>query len=242
LHAESVEVLRKLGNPLELGRALVFNAEALAHAGDHLAAQNEWQEAIELLQPMGPGQALAYACVELARAAVLEGRLATGKEYAGKALTMFFQLGNLLGEAFCHLIVAFGAHFDGEGLLAWNEVLECIRQLYRAEAISDLPMALEAAAVIARPAGRGPTRAATLAGAAEGLRHTFGFAADDGSLGLAFDASPVRLELGDQAYEAAWRRGLAMSSDESVEFAMEGSAGDSSSQVSAQLWSVKRLG
>jgi predicted ATPase/DNA-binding CsgD family transcriptional regulator len=221
LHAESVEVLRELDDPLELGKALVFNAEALAHADDQVAARKGWHQAIELLEPLGSSQALAYAWVELARTVVLEGHATVGREYAGRALTMFSDLGNLRAVGLCHLILAHAAHFDGDGALAWNEVVECIRDLNSAEAISDLSMALEAAAVIAAPAERGATRAVTLAGAAEALRQTFGFGPAQDSLGLAFDPSALRIELGDQALEAAWQRGLAMSSHEAVDFALE---------------------
>lgn len=222
-HAESVDILREFDDPVQLGTALVWNAEAAMSTGDWITARAGWQEAIELVEPVGPSHPLANALLELAVADVHDGLLRSAHQRADKAMAMHSKLGNSRGVALGHMVTAYVEHIEGNTAAAWTGLSVCIRTLRAAEAIGDLSWPLTLAAVIIVSAGGPMAKAVTLGGAATALgiasgRPALGFLDWIANLPVALDTA--RDQLGARAYEAAWQEGLGMTADEAVAYAL----------------------
>jgi predicted ATPase/DNA-binding CsgD family transcriptional regulator len=222
-HAESVAILREFDDPLELGSALVWNAEAAQSTGDWIAARAGWQEAIELVEPGGTSEPLAYAVLELAQADMHDGLLRSARQRAAIAMAMHYELGNPRGVAMCQLMTAYVEHLEGNSAAAWTGLSVCIRTLRDAEAIGDLSWPLTLAAVMIVADGDPMAKAVTLGGAATALgiasgRPALGFLDWIANLPVALDTA--RDQLGARAYEAAWQEGLGMTADEAVTYAL----------------------
>jgi predicted ATPase/DNA-binding CsgD family transcriptional regulator len=223
-HAQSVDILREFDDPVQLGKALVWNAEAAASTGDWSTARAGWQEAIELVEPGGPSEPLAYALLELALADVNDRLLGSAHQRAAKAMAVHSKLGNPRGVALCQLVTAYVEHLEGNSAAAWTALSVCIGTLRDAEAIADLswPVALAAAMIVS--AGGPMAKAVTLGGAATALDIASG--RNLGSANLPWMANlpaaldTARDQLGAEAYEAAWQEGLRMTADEAVAYAL----------------------
>lgn len=223
-HAESVDILRELDDPVQLATALVWNAEAASHTGDWITARAGWQEAIALVEPAGPSEPLAYALLELALADVHGGLLRSAHQRAAKAMAIHSELGNPRGLALGHLTTAHIEHLEGNSAAAWTSLSVCIRTMRDAEAIGDLTWPLTLAAVMIVAAGGPMAKAVTLAGAATALGTASGRPAVGGVLDWIANLAPAldtaRDQLGARAYEAAWQEGLGMTADEAVAYAL----------------------
>jgi len=224
-HAESVDVLRAFDDPVQLGIALVWNAESAMSNGDWITARAGLQEAIELVEPRGPSVPLAYALLELTFTDARDGALRAAHQHATEAIAMHSELGNPRGVAIGHLATAYVEHLERNHAAGWTSLSVCIRTLSDIGAIADLSMAFTLAAVAIVSTGGPMAKAVTLGGAAEALDTAFGRQETTNtnlhwmaSLPAALDAARDRL--GAEGYEAAWQKGLGMTADEAVAYAL----------------------
>jgi len=220
-HAESVRVLREFDNPVQLGAALVWNAEAAMSAGDRTTARRGWQEAIEVLEPLGTTEPLMYALLELATDD-LDGDLDRCQTNGRRAMVMAGVLGNRRALGLCHLPLSYAAHMNGDPATAWAEMAASVRELRDIGAIADLWGPLNIAAIEAQAAGL-PLMTLKLAGAFDshsksiGMRGTPGVVTDQAEPAVA----AARASLSPQDSEHAWREGFAMSPEEVLEYLLE---------------------
>ena len=225
-HAESVEILRELDDPIQLGIALVWNAEAVMSTGDWLAARAGWQEAIVLVEPRGPSEPLAYALLWLGTADAMDRRLGSARQHTARAMAVHSELGNSRGIALCELNSAYIEHLEGNIAAAWTDLSACMRTLRDAEAVGDLSWPLALAAVIIVSDGGPMAKSVTLGGAVTALDIASGRALGNALFPSMADLPPAlataRDEIGTVAYEAAWEKGLGMTADEAVAYALEG--------------------
>lgn len=211
-HAESVDILREFDDPVQLGLALVWSAEAASTLNDWQTARAGWVESIDLLEPLGPNEPLAYAMLELAVADLVDRRPDSARDYAHKGMAMMAELGNVRAYALGRMAIGYAAYLDANFGEAWAEVTECLASLRRTGALGDLTQPLNAAAIVAVAMGQ-PEVGVRLGAAVERLRSTTGsmLSVWQGDLQRALDQARARL--GDAAYADAWERGRAMDVD-----------------------------
>ena len=224
-HAESVDILREFDDPIELGQALVWNAEAASSLGDWVAARAGWQEAIDLVQSAGPSEPLANALLELAYADARDGLLPSARQRAAQALEMHIQLGNPRGAAMGQVVAAYVEHLDGNSVGAWNGLTASLRMMLAAAAIADLRGPLSLAVVLIVSAGGPMAKAVTVGGAAAAARIASGLSLEYGSWPVESSHLEVSLDiarkkLGQEKFGAAWQEGLGMSTEQAVALAL----------------------
>ena len=219
-HSESVQILRELGDPIELAQALVWDAEAAANRGDWSMARRGWEEAIERLTPLGVSQPLAYANLEMSNVLLRERNAERAREDATRSLAMFTELGNARGVALSHLMLSQAAWLDHEFEGARRELLQCLNGLSAVTARADLIVPLKAAAALALDEGEARSGVA-LAAAAEalvqGMRVRTGGFMDWLEASLEPRLAKASSELGEAAYQDAWTLGLDLGADGAVD-------------------------
>lgn len=216
LHAESVEILRELDDPIELGTALVWDAEAAFTRGDAATARAGWEEAIDLLAPLGTSMPLAYAHLELSIFGLQDRRADWVRDYAQRSLAMMVELGNTRAVALSQVMLALAATFEGRFPEARAQLQEAGARLAGIGALADIAYALTAGVVL--DVAEGAVEEATvLAGATQAVRQATGW--KDLQFKPVWDPAleQARRQLGDAAYEAAWQRGLELDQEEALE-------------------------
>ena len=224
-HAESVEVLRQFDDPVQLGLALVWQAEAAANLDDWKTARRGWEDAIALLEPLGATEPMSYALLELSLAELNDHHPGGARDYARRALAMTAQLGNARANALCHMAISFAAHRDGNLEEARAEIRDSVVGLAASGAFADLDWPLRIAAVEAAAGGALAT-AVVLAGAAQALSTTSGrtarMALIEEELETTLEAA--RAALGEATYLEGWNRGLAMDASTAVDLVLSAAA------------------
>ena len=216
-HTQSLEVLRQFDDPVELGLGLVWNAEAASSLDDWKTAREGWTEAIDLLEPLGPSEPLAYAMLELGMADIRDRAAASARARARRGMSIMAQLGNVRGEALGRMVMGYAAYIDGDLAAAWTEITECLATLHRIGAVGDLNLPLSGAVVIAVAMGRHEL-GVSLAAAREGLGSVTGWTQPSSFLGDVERSAlaEARARLGEEGYKETWERGFAMSADDAV--------------------------
>ena len=218
LHAESVEVLREFDDPVQLGLALVWNAEAASSLNDWRTARQGWTEAVDLLKPLGASEPLAYAMLELAMADLIDRAPSPARDHARKAMSMMAELENARGQALGRMTLSYASYLDGNLEEAWAEITECLTGLRRIGAVGDMNMPLPIASIVAVAMGR-PEVGVCLGAAFEGLARSMGFRSQASAFYADMQGAlaEARTLLGDAAYASAWERGLAMDADDAMD-------------------------
>jgi predicted ATPase/DNA-binding CsgD family transcriptional regulator len=215
-HAESVRALSEFDDPVQLGLALVWNGEAASALNDWKTARARWTEAIDLLQPLGTSEPLAYATLELGIADLLDRAPSPARDHALVGMSMMAELGNARGHALGRMVLSYADYLDGDLDRAWTEITECLAGLFRIGAFGDLNLPLPIAAVEAVAMGR-PEVGVCLGAAFEGLRSSTGWNQRSPFLEALEQAlGQARDRIGDAAYSNAWQRGLAMDAGDAV--------------------------
>lgn len=223
-HAESVDILRGFDDPVQLAMAIVWNAESAMGTGDWITARAGLHEAIALVEPRGPSEPLAYAWLELTFADANDHLLRSAHLDAARAMAIHSELGNHRGVAMGHMATAYVEHLEHNSIAAWTDLSACIRTLRDAEAIADLSMSFTLAVVIIVSTGGPMAKAVTLGGAAAALDLMSGRHPTYTMVGMATFISAIdtaRERLGAEGFEAAWQKGLAMTADEAVAYALD---------------------
>src|SRR5829696_2641389 len=211
---------------LRAGKAVV-RRRAGPEPGDerHLVASKLYEESLDLFREHGDKQGLAYGLNNLAMLVYFQGDLARAQKLTEESVALHRELGTRGG-------VSVGLYNLGWMALLQDD-LGRAADLYR-ESLSlswDTGMNqivqgdLEGLACLAGANGE-TERAALLWGAAQALHETKGIPRDTDFLAEA-DAriSDVRLDMGEEAWEEAWRKGRVMTLDEAVSYALEEEAG-----------------
>jgi predicted ATPase/class 3 adenylate cyclase len=198
------------------------NLATVSHSqGDSKRATELYEQSMDLFREQGDKHSLTYCLTNLAMVAYSQGDLGRAAQLTEESVALQRELGargdvtlalcNLGWIALLQDDLGRAADLYRESLsLAWDAGLNPLVQ-----------SALEGFACLAGAEGEAE-RAARLWGAAQTLHETKGIPRDTDFLAEA-DAriSAVRLGMGEQAWEEAWRKGRAMTLDEAVSYAME---------------------
>jgi len=188
--------------------------------GDYERATELYEQSIDLFREQGDKQFLAYCLSNLALVVRSQGDLGRAGKLTEEAVALFRELGardvamslcNLGWIALLQDDLGRAADFYRESLsLSWDAGRNMIIQ-----------STLEGFACVAGAEGDAE-RAARLWGAAQALHETKGIPRDIDFLAEA-DAriSAVRLSMGEEAWEEAWRKGGAMTIEEAIAYALE---------------------
>ena len=211
--AEAIEACAELGFLVQNGYITVATAELAA--GDAAAAleaaetalKHKTNAAVEKHLLISPAQAaLAYGDTDRARRWVDEAVAATNGIFRCQALAV---------RARVH--IAEGHHED-----AATDAYEGLAIVSNMAAYLHCPDLLEILAEVTNAAG-GPQHVVRLLGAAQAMRERFElprFKVDDASHDNLM--TELRNVLGDQAFDAVWAEGAALSPDDAIAFAMRG--------------------
>jgi tetratricopeptide (TPR) repeat protein len=191
--------------------------------GDSERATELYEQSMDLFRAQGGKRNLAYCLNNLAMVVCSQGQgdLGRAAQFTEEAVALLRELGargdvsmglcNLGWVALLQDDLESAADLYRESLsLSWDTGLNLLVQ-----------SALEGFACVAAAEGEAQ-RAARLWGAAQALREAKDIPRDTDFLAEA-DAriSAVRLDMGEQAWDQAWRKGWAMTLDETVSYALE---------------------
>jgi len=221
LFEESLALSREMSDTWWLAHSLA-NLATLSHdRGDSDKATKLYEESMDLFREQGDKQGLAFCLINLGMLVYSQGDLGRAGQVTEESVALQRELGtrggvsmglyNLGWMALLQDDLGRAASFFRESLsLSWDTRLNPIVQ-----------SALEGFACVAGARGNAE-RAARLWGAAQALHEAKGIPRDIDFLAEA-DAriSAVRLGMGEEIWEEAWRKGKAMALDEAVSYALE---------------------
>jgi predicted ATPase/class 3 adenylate cyclase/Tfp pilus assembly protein PilF len=222
LYEESLALSREMSDTWWLASTLSDLAVVSHDRGDSERATELYEQSMDLFRELGDKQSLAFCLNNLAMLVYSQGDLGRAAQLTEESVALLREPG------------ARGAVSMGLYNLGWMALLQDdlgrAADLYR-ESLSlswDAGLnplvqnALEGLACVAGIRGEAK-RAARLWGAAQGLHETKGIPRDPDFLAEA-DARilAVRLDMGEEAWEEAWRKGRAMTLDVAVFYALAG--------------------
>jgi predicted ATPase/class 3 adenylate cyclase/Tfp pilus assembly protein PilF len=221
LFEEGLALSREMSDTWWLASSLFSLALVPHYLGDSERAIELYEQSMDLFRAQGDKQFLAFCLINLGMVVYSQGDLGQAAQLTEESVALHRELGNrgsvsmgLYNLGWIALLQDdLGRTVDlyRESLtLAWNIGLNPLVQ-----------NALEGFALVAGAKGEAE-RAARLWGAAQSLHETKGIPRDTDFLAEA-DAriSAVRLGMGEEAWEQAWRKGRAMTLDGAVSYALE---------------------
>jgi predicted ATPase/class 3 adenylate cyclase len=225
LYEESLALSREMSDTWWLASSL-SNLALVSHSrGDSERATELYEKSMDLFREQGDKLSLAVCLNNLAMVVYSQGDLGRAAQLTEEAVALFRELGNRGG-------VSVGLYNLGWMALLQDD-LGRAADLYR-ESLSlswetglnpVVQNALEGFSCVAGVKGDAE-RAVRLWGAAQALHETKGIPRDTDFLAEA-DAriSAVRLGMGEEVWQEAWRKGRVMTLDEAVSYALEEEAG-----------------
>jgi predicted ATPase/DNA-binding SARP family transcriptional activator/DNA-binding CsgD family transcriptional regulator len=221
LFEESLALSREMSDTWWLASSLQGLATVSYSRGDSERATELYEQSMDLFREQGDKRGLAISLGNLAMVVYSQGDLGRAAQLTEEAVALLRELGTRGG-------VSIGLYNLGWMALLQDD-LSSAAKLYR-ESLSLswdsgltplVQNTLEGVACVAGAKGEAE-RAARLWGAAQALHETKGIPRDTDFLAEA-DAriSAVRLGMGEEAWEEAWRKGRAMTLDEVVSYALE---------------------
>jgi predicted ATPase/class 3 adenylate cyclase len=222
LYEENLALSREMDDTWWLANSLLGLAIVSHSRGDYERATELYEQSMDLFREQGDKQFLAMCLTSLAMMVYSQGDLGRAAQLTEEAVVLFRELGTSVG-------LCMGLYNLGWIALLQDD-LGRAAELYR-ESLSHswetgmnplVQMALEGIACMAEAKGEAE-RAARLWGAAQALQEAKDIPRDPDFLAEA-DAriSAVRLGMGEEAWEEAWRKGRAMTLEEAVSYALEG--------------------
>jgi non-specific serine/threonine protein kinase len=221
LFEESLAIYRDMGNR-SLMLSGLFNLGILhAELGDTERAEEHYREALSLARELDHRIGIAHCLGALGSTAIGCGRMEEAREHLEEALRLMREL--QISEPMLSCLLHLGRLERKEGNLAQARAL-FVEQLSLSQkmcAVLWVGNGLEHMAILALSGSR-PRRAAVLLGASEALRESTGTS----RMGLELEEweeilAAVREALGEDAFQAAWEEGQALSMDEAVELALK---------------------
>jgi predicted ATPase/class 3 adenylate cyclase len=219
---EALALDRVSGDEDGAGQSMGILADVVAFRGDLAAAEGLYEQAAELARRRGNRLELAITLYNLGHLTRLQGDLPRAAGRLEEALAIFGELGDAMGEAAVLQGLVEMASESGEYERAFSFLRASTELLKEIRYVSGLLDSLATSAGLLAKLGEGES-SARLWGAYHVLgkeigreaAHPLEAAARDESVGA------VREALGDEAFERAWAKGLSMTLDEAVTFALE---------------------
>ena len=218
---ESLILSRESGNNLITGRALHFLGRIWMFRGDYIEARTVHEESLALFRELGHKVAIGDTLRNLGELARFEGDYIEATALQEEVLTLLPGLEDRWGIAISLRELGILASKQGDWDRAVTHYKESLSLFQELGFKGDYAPGLERFAEVAT-AQEQPERAARLLGAAEALRQGL----DPPHISLVdraeYDLSvaAARIELGDEAFAAAWAEGRAMLMEEAIEYAL----------------------
>jgi predicted ATPase/class 3 adenylate cyclase len=231
LCAESLTLFRELGERWPIALSLFFLASAELYLDAYERAVPLLEESLQLFRELGDQLWYGHVLLERGYAARLQGDNAGAAARYAKSLDLFQDLGNMWGIAAVQLSLGYLALAQGDAPRAaayFAESLARYRELGHQEGIS---VCLAGSAGAMGSIGQGE-RAARLFGAAEGLRARIGASGHSFERAVYADSvASVRAQLDQETFAVAWAEGRAMTLEQAIALALEGSELDSVASI-----------
>jgi predicted ATPase/class 3 adenylate cyclase/Tfp pilus assembly protein PilF len=189
--------------------------------GEYERATELYEQSMDLFRELGDKQSLAFCLNNLAMLVYSQGDLGRAEQITEEAIALHRELGNKGGVAMGLYNLGWMALLQDDLGRAADSYRESLTLSWDAGLNLLVQSSLEGFACVAGAKG-GAERAARLWGAAQTLQEAKDIPRDPDFLAEA-DAriSAVRLGMGEEAWEEAWRKGRAMTLDETVSYALE---------------------
>jgi tetratricopeptide (TPR) repeat protein len=218
---ESLAIRRELGDRCHIGHSCRLLGSVASCQGDYDAAESFYEEALVLFGELGDNCGIAWTLHNLARMAFWRGDhpLACARFEEGLALSE--ASGDKVGTIECRLGLAQVAIARHDWTSARALLAQCLTFCQELGAKVIGALVFERFAELAQAHGQA-ARAARLLGAAQALRDAMGMplpAAHRGDHERHVDAT--RAAIGEEAFDAAWAAGQAMTFDRTLAYAIE---------------------
>ena len=221
---EAVVPLRALGDKWDLSEVLFFGAIAATYQIDQIdvaAARSMIEESLELARELRDRRIQAYALIHLGFLALLQGEGAAACSFIEEGLAVHEAMGNREGIAYASL--AYGWYFLSQGdyvtARTYYEkslaiLIELDNKWFTAAALEGIAMSVVPSA--AEGSTGSASWAARLWGTANALREAIGAPMRSFERGInEWGIATIRAQLGEEAFEAAWAEGSAMTPQQS---------------------------
>ena len=217
---QSLELYRQVGDDHGAIEALIFLSLVSAEGGDYERAVELAAETRDLCRRTDEKAHLAGATANLGLYALMRGQAAEARAYTSEALEAFRSLGHERGIAFVLENLGVIELFDGRLDHAFEHLRDSLawsRALGSPVGVVNALIGLAGVEV-----ARGdPARAARILGAADALREESGAAQLEALEARLLDHARGKIveELGEQAFDHAWREGASLTPDEALALA-----------------------
>ncbi len=215
-YAEALEIERGLGDPRGLAEALYNAGFVEALTGNHAAAQADYEEALRIYEVIGDERGLARLREALVFQLFHQAKFAAARTLQEANVESFRQTGDPYPIA--NALMLLSAIYLKEGAFGRaHDALDQASGIFRrAGDVQAIVRFLIISAALAVAEGK-PALAARASAAADVLKEPLGeIATPLQLLRLEDPARAARAALGDEAFDAAYRAGRAMSLDEVV--------------------------
>jgi predicted ATPase/class 3 adenylate cyclase/Tfp pilus assembly protein PilF len=222
LYEESLVLSRDMGDTWWIAESLLGLAFVSHNRGDYERATELYEESMSLFRAQGDKEFLATCLGSLAMVVYSQGDLGRAAQLTEEAATLFKDLGDRGGVSIALYNLGWIALLQDDLGRAADLYRESLSLAWDTGMNQNIPHDFEGLACLA--GGKGDAeRAARLWGAAQILHETKGIPRDPDFLAEAdVRISAVRLGMGEEVWEEAWRKGRAMTLEEAVSYALEG--------------------
>ncbi len=218
---ESLALRRELGDKRGMSASL-SNLGLVANAqGDYAAARGQHEESLALDREMGDKWGIAIGLGNLGLAAYAQGDYAAARGLHEESLALSREMGDKGGIARSLNNLGMVAQGQGDYAAARPLHAESLRLGREIDLKTEIVYAMIELAAVAVAHDRDAARAARLAGAAEALRGSSGYALEPDERGLyERTVAQARAALGDEAFNTAFAAGQALTMDDAVALAL----------------------
>lgn len=216
---ESLEIYRRLGDEPRVAAVLQNLGRVEAALGEWSVAQSSLNESLETGRRSGNEPGVALSLFYLGMAHSHRGDLPTARADFEEALEIFRKLDDVFWIGGCLVHLGYIDCGEGEYAAARSRFLQMSESVPLAQVPFGATYALDGYARLAAAEGEA-VRALQLGGATHALRRTYGV-----TIGPSEQAAfrrrlePAWRALGEEAGEASWEEGLAMSLEEALDLA-----------------------
>ena len=218
----SLATARRSGNQAVVPSVLNGMAFIAREGGDFGRAQELWEQALAVARRQGDLFEAATILKNMGYTELARGNHERSKALLEEALVLYRRIGNKYGETDCLAVLGTAATLQGDPQRAKALLQESLVFYAESGLKADTAESLEGLAETAGALGE-YARAARLWGAAEGLRETFDLPWTVAERMLYEPRlAAARTRLTTAAWQAAFAEGQAMTSQETVEYALSG--------------------
>jgi tetratricopeptide (TPR) repeat protein len=220
---ESLALARKDGMPVVIHNALNGLAGLAFYRKDYARASVLWEEGLGMARAAGDVRGISIHTNNLGLRALAQNDFERAEALLQEAREMSWKLGDWLGVCIADINLGNLALAQNDFDLAQKQGLKVILDLQERAEVLGIDGALDVLASVAASQGE-IRRAARIWGGVEGYRDARGvpWAPDERQM-IEPRIEAARTRLDGAAWEQEWERGRAMSLDQTVPYALEGS-------------------